>query len=208
MFWMESHYFLVKLRLGFLLIVVHRECVCVSLSTECNGNLSVPQTFTADRTILWVHTFTHGLSHVSQNWSALQFCGGNWQWTWYIRLITAHSELWRVLFLASSVCGFFVCVWNISGTIECICTKFAWKTCLVLRSDEFEGQGQRSRSPLTKTGISRPFSTCVWFMFSKTSFVIFLCLLQLRVVYWVMLGRVSSQNLLNYTQWCFRLAHY
>ena len=43
---------------------------CVDVSIECNGNLSIPQTFTADRTcwalsILWVHTFTHGLSHVS-----------------------------------------------------------------------------------------------------------------------------------------------
>jgi len=53
---------------------------------------------------------------------------------------TAHSELFKVLFLALSVT--FVCVWNISGTGELICDKFTWKTCLVPRSDEFEGQGQ------------------------------------------------------------------
>ena len=33
---------------------------------------------------------------------------------------------------------------NISGTAERICVKFTGKTCLVRRSDEFEGQGQRS----------------------------------------------------------------
>jgi len=31
---------------------------------------------------------------------------------------------------------------DISGIAEVICTKFTWKTCLVLRSDEFEGHGQ------------------------------------------------------------------
>jgi len=40
------------------------------------------------------------------------------------------------------------------GTAERICSKFTGKTCLVLRSDEFENfecQGQRSRLPGTKT---------------------------------------------------------
>jgi len=41
--------------------------------------------------------------------------------------------------------GFFVCVWNISGTAERICAKFTQKTWLVPRSDEFEGhQGQKT----------------------------------------------------------------
>jgi len=46
--------------------------------------------------------------------------------------------------------------YRISGTAEPICAKFTGKTCLVPRSDEFEGQGQRSRSPGTKT-FFRPF---------------------------------------------------
>ena len=56
--------------------------------------------------------------------------------------------------LASS---FYVCVWNISGTSERICARFTRKMCLVPRSDEFEGQGERSRWPGTKNGIFRPF---------------------------------------------------
>jgi len=61
--------------------------------------------------------------------------------------------------LALSVCGFFVCVRNISGTAERICVKFTPKTCLVTRSDEFESQGQWSKVKVTrdKNGISGPF---------------------------------------------------
>jgi len=61
------------------------------------------------------------------------------------------------VFGAVSLCFLFVC--EISpGNAKWICTKFTWKTCLVPRSDEFEGhdQGQRSRSPGTKNGIFRP----------------------------------------------------
>ena len=58
-------------------------------------------------------------------------------------------------FCFSAVCDFlfcfFVCESNISGTAERICAKFTGKTCLVPRSDEFECQGQRSRSQGTKT---------------------------------------------------------
>jgi len=57
--------------------------------------------------------------------------------------------------------------------------KFTGKACLVPRSDEFECQGQRSRSPGTK---NRHFSAisaaCVQFMFGKTSLassLIFFC---------------------------------
>jgi len=70
---------------------------------------------------------------------------------WYKSLITACSELRKVLFLTLSG-TFFGCVWNVSGTTEWICTQFAWKTCLVPHSVEFEGQGQMSQSPRTKTG--------------------------------------------------------
>ena len=37
-----------------------------------------------------------------------------------------------------------------SGTAERICAKFTGKTCLVHHLDDFECQGQRSRSPWTK----------------------------------------------------------
>jgi len=42
---------------------------------------------------------------------------------------------------------FFVCVWNVSGTAERVCAKFTCKTCLVPRSDKFEGHGRTSRLP-------------------------------------------------------------
>ena len=44
---------------------------------------------------------------------------------------------------------FFACVRNISGIAKRICAKFTRKTCLVPRSDEFEGQGQRSKVKVT-----------------------------------------------------------
>ena len=81
------------------------------------------------------------------------------QWAvWCGTIITARSEMRKVLFLALSVC-FFVCVWNISGTAERICAKFTRKTCLVPRSDELEGQGQRSKVKVTRdrNGIFRHF---------------------------------------------------
>ena len=62
-------------------------------------------------------------------------------------------------FLAPSVC-FFVCVWNISGTAERSCAKFTRKTCVIPLSEEFEGQGQRSKVRVTrdKTGFSADIS--------------------------------------------------
>ena len=62
----------------------------------------------------------------------------------------------------------FVCVWNISRTAERICAKFSQKMCFVPCSFDFEGQGQRSRSPGTKT----TFFSCVRFVFDKTSFLV------------------------------------
>jgi len=65
----------------------------------------------------------------------------------------------------------FVCLWNISGTAERICAKFTWKTCLVRRSEEFEGQGQRSKVKITrnKNGISALSAAGVVFTFGKSS---------------------------------------
>jgi len=61
-----------------------------------------------------------------------------------------------------------------SGTAERICDKFTWKTCLVPRSNEFEGHGQRSKVKVTrdKNGIFGPFGGLrIGFrpMFGKTS---------------------------------------
>jgi len=55
----------------------------------------------------------------------------------------------------------FLLVYKISrGTTERICAKFTRKTCLVPRSDEFEGQGQTS----TVKVISNKTSGCAtWF---------------------------------------------
>jgi len=83
------------------------------------------------------------------------------------KYFTARSELRKVLFLAPSVCGFLVCVWNISGTAEWICAEFTQKTCLVSRSEEFEGQGQKSKDKAIrdKKGILALSAACVQFMF-------------------------------------------
>jgi len=43
------------------------------------------------------------------------------------------------------------------GTAERIFAKCTRKTCLFPRLDEFECQGQRSKSPETKDGIFGPF---------------------------------------------------
>ena len=67
-------------------------------------------------------------------------------------LLTMSTDKYRtqVRLCFSAVCDFFVCASNISRTAGQICTKFTWKMRLVPRSDEFERQGQRSRSPGTK----------------------------------------------------------
>ena len=96
------------------------------------------------------------------------------------RVITARSELRKVLFLAH-VCDVFVRVWNISGTAERICAKFTGKTCFVPRSGEFECQGQRSRSPGTKTGIFRPFRRPMYGLFGKTSLDLVLAVFSLLI---------------------------
>ena len=63
-----------------------------------------------------------------------------------VSVFSARSELRKVLFLSLSVGGLFV-----YG--EWICTKFTWKTCLVPRSDEVEGQGHQGQ----KTTFFVPF---------------------------------------------------
>ena len=82
-------------------------------------------------------------------------------------LYRTQSTARKVLFLALSVT--FLCVWNVSGTAQRICAKFTGKTCLVPRSEGFEGQCQRSRSPGTKTAFSALSAACVRFVFGITS---------------------------------------
>jgi len=38
----------------------------------------------------------------------------------------------------------------VAGTAEQISAKFTWKTCLVLRADEFEGGSQKSEVKVTR----------------------------------------------------------
>jgi len=101
-------------------------------------------------------------------------------------VVTACSELRKVLFLAPSLWWFFVCVWNVSGTAERICAKFTRKTCLVPRLDELEGQGQGRQG---QKGIFQPFQSPVCgfcFVEHLEPLVCFCCV---RFVSSVVLGR-------------------
>jgi len=73
-------------------------------------------------------------------------------------IITARSELWKVLLWHRQSVFFFVGVWNISGTAVQIWAKFTRKMCLVPRLDEFEDQDERSNVKVTRENdIFRPF---------------------------------------------------
>jgi len=65
----------------------------------------------------------------------------------FILIFTARSELRKVLFLALSV-TFCLCM-KYLGNRERICAKFTGKTCLVPRSEDVEGKGQRSKVKVT-----------------------------------------------------------
>ena len=94
------------------------------------------------------------------------------------KLILTHfsrcRHIYRMQWTASgcfgTVCDFFVCVWNISGTAQRICAKFEGKTRLVRRSNSLhakvKGQGHRDK----KTAFFGPIGACVWFTFRKTLF--------------------------------------
>ena len=75
----------------------------------------------------------------------------NAMWSWVDRAFRIRGEGLRVspyggiCVLQACWCScFLVCHSNISGMAEQICAKFTGKMCLVPRSDEFEGWGQRS----------------------------------------------------------------
>jgi len=76
----------------------------------------------------------------------------------------------RFCFLAPSVCFFWV-VYKISWEPLNGFALNSQERCLVLCSDDFEGQGQRSEVKVTrdKTAFFGPFSGCVRFVFGKTS---------------------------------------
>jgi len=106
----------------------------------------------------------------------------------------------------------FVCASNILGMAVCcerICATFTGKTCLVPRSDEFECQGQRLRSPGTKNALGTPAAAvdgtilslpgvisgaCMLFMFGKTS----LAVLLFFCYFWLWLPIVYSKMHLQY----------
>jgi len=86
-------------------------------------------------------------------------------------VITARSELRKVLFFAPSVCFLFVYEiswepWN--GFAPNSHGRRVWP--LARNSLKVKVKGHRSRPPGTKNDIFRPFSaTCVRFIFGKTS---------------------------------------
>jgi len=68
----------------------------------------------------------------------------------------------------------FVCESNISRTAGRVCAIFTGKTCLVPRSDEFECQGQRSRSPGTNfLTLRKCIVTCTLQITSCSSMALF-----------------------------------
>ena len=79
---------------------------------------------------------------------------------------------------------FFDYASNISGTAERICAKFTWKTCSIPRSDEFEGQCQRSRSQGTKWHFSVLLAACMRFMFGETPLASIVIVFVIVVAYW------------------------
>jgi len=85
----------------------------------------------------------------------------------FYRIFIARSELRKVLFLAPSLCGFFVCTWNISGTANWFAPnshkRRVWS--LARRSLKVKGKGQRPRSPAKKRHFSALSAACVRFMF-------------------------------------------
>jgi len=85
-------------------------------------------------------------------------------------IITTRIELWKVLFLAPSVCVFCLC--NILGTTEWICAKFRKKMCLVPCCLNLRVWRLRSKVKVTrdkKRHFSALSAACMRFLFDKTS---------------------------------------
>ena len=82
-----------------------------------------------------------------------------------VYIFTTHSELWKVLSLAPSVCVFFVCVWNISGTAEQICTKFTRRRVWPLARRSVKVKVTREKQHISALGCY--WKVCVRFMLGK-----------------------------------------
>jgi len=109
-----------------------------------------------------LHCVRWGRSSPRMGTAALEYC------SWFMAINCGPCLLWRNSRPSQQLLSScFVCVWNISGTTERICTKFTYKTCWVPRSDELEGKGQgHQRQKTTFLALS---AACVQFMFVKTS---------------------------------------
>jgi len=85
------------------------------------------------------------------------------------------------------------------GTAKWICAKFTRKMCLISHLDEFEGQGQRSRSPGTKTAFSALLAACMQFVFSKTTLASSLThlLWSYSIFGWIFQNKISDNNRLD-----------
>jgi len=76
----------------------------------------------------------------------------------FVVVVVIRCYRTQVRFCFSVVCDFFLLCHSFSylGTAERICAKFTGNTCLGPHWEEFECQGQRSRSPVTKTTCALP----------------------------------------------------
>jgi len=105
-------------------------------------------------------------------WPAASLCRhGYVMYLLMLCIILARSELRKVLFLVSSVCGFLFVYEMSLEPLNSLC-QIHMEDVFFPCSDEFEGQGQRSKAKVTrdkKQHFSALSTACVWFMFGKTS---------------------------------------
>ena len=110
----------------------------------------------------------------------------------------------RFCFLVLSV-TIFVCVWNMSCTAERIHAKFTGKMCLVSHLDEFECQGQRSRSPGRKTGFLSDISGTAEWICAKFTLKMCLVLARMNLKFKVNFGGLHVVCLEKYLCYSFLL---
>jgi len=119
-------------RAEFLLLVL----VFVSRDLELGGSLCIvrpPKSF-SDFNEIWCVDRARWVMHDGMPYDPIQGQGQG-------------HECWKPLKRSrpSVPHGTVFCVWNISGTAKRIFAKFTWKTSLVPRWDEFEGQGHQGQ---------------------------------------------------------------
>ena len=107
-------------------------------------------------TSLPARTVTHGSPTTASHSSP--YCHSLYHESEHDSVITARSEVRKVLLFGAISLWFFVCVRNISGTAERICTAHGRRVrSLAQMSLKVKIKGQRSRSPGTKTAFFSPF---------------------------------------------------